>query len=190
VKLLRRFWIGFRIVIGAPCCPESFRRLAQRAVPAHRLNCWTQASQVLRIKRVQGCCDSRSDPNDSFFHAWAKQRDPKLTADKQCWTPHGRRTAWMSHAIKVHLFHRCRCIIHGATDRRNLTVIFLHLCIERMAVRDWMWSISYSRDRGRGTPPEGVRVGVRRRPCPLRFSPIGQSAARPIVRSLARDIYV
>jgi hypothetical protein len=41
-----------------------------------------QASHILRVKCAQGGCNSGPNANDSFFHAWAEQRDPKLAANK------------------------------------------------------------------------------------------------------------
>jgi hypothetical protein len=38
------------------------------------------------------------------------------------------------------LFHRGRCIIHGVALTRSLSVVVLHLRVERMPVRNWMWS--------------------------------------------------
>lgn len=49
---------------------------------SRRLNRWTQASQVLRIERAQGCRDSRPNPDDPFFDVWPKHRDPKFAAKK------------------------------------------------------------------------------------------------------------
>jgi hypothetical protein len=65
--------------------PRDFRadfglRRLRRAGLARRINCWTQASKVLGIERAQGCRDSRPDPDDPFFYAWPKHRDPKFTA--------------------------------------------------------------------------------------------------------------
>jgi hypothetical protein len=58
-------------------CSESFRRSTRSAIPADRVNWWMQSSKVLRIKGAQGRGDSRADPNNPFFHAWTKHRDPK-----------------------------------------------------------------------------------------------------------------
>jgi hypothetical protein len=41
-----------------------------------------QASQVLPIERAKGCCDSRPDPDNTFFDAWPKHRDPKFATKK------------------------------------------------------------------------------------------------------------
>jgi len=107
--------------------PESFRGRAQ-------------PSQVLRIERAESCRDSRPDPDDPFFHAWPQQCDPKLAAKKELRTADGRRASCMCGTIKLHLFHRGRCIIHGVALTRSLSVVVLHLRVERMPVRNWMWS--------------------------------------------------
>jgi hypothetical protein len=81
-------------------CPESFPRRAQ---PSH----------VLRIERAERSRDSRPDPNNAFVHAWPQQCNPKLAAKKELRTADGRRASCMRSTIKLHLFHRCRCVIHG-----------------------------------------------------------------------------
>jgi hypothetical protein len=48
----------------------------------------SQSSEILYVKRAQRRRNSLPNPNDSFFHAWAKQRDPKLTANKQSGSAH------------------------------------------------------------------------------------------------------
>jgi hypothetical protein len=98
--------MGFRDAVGMPRCPEYFRGPA-RAVLGRNLNRWTQASQVLRIERAQSCRDSRPDPDDPFFYAWPKHRDPKFAAKKQLGPPNGRRATWMSPTIRLRLFYRC-----------------------------------------------------------------------------------
>ena len=97
-----------------------------------------EARQILRIERAQSCRYSRPDPYDPFLNAWPEQRNPKIAAQRQLWTANGRRTAWMNDAIKLQLFHCCGSVIHYVTSTRNLTVIFLHLCVERVPVRNWM----------------------------------------------------
>src|SRR5207245_10737824 len=49
---------------------------------AHDFSGRSQASQILRVKCAQGGCDRGPNAKDSFFHAWAEQRDPKLAANK------------------------------------------------------------------------------------------------------------
>jgi hypothetical protein len=42
-----------------------------------------QSCQILRVERPQGRRNSGPDPYNSFFHAWAEERDPQLSANKQ-----------------------------------------------------------------------------------------------------------
>ena len=42
-----------------------------------------ESCQILRVERPQGRCNSSPNPYNSFFHSWAEQRDPKLSANKQ-----------------------------------------------------------------------------------------------------------
>src|SRR6266496_907288 len=123
----------FTIAVGT----SRFRR-PKRVVLANRRNGRTQASQVLSVERAQGCRDSSPYPNNPLFHAGPEQRNPKVSANKQARTTHGRRTPGVSPAIKLHLFHGCGCVIHDATSRRNVAVVFLHLRVERMPLSRWM----------------------------------------------------
>jgi hypothetical protein len=42
-----------------------------------------QSCQILRVERPQGRRNSAANPHNSFFHAWAEERDPQLSANKQ-----------------------------------------------------------------------------------------------------------
>jgi hypothetical protein len=92
----------------------------------------------LRVKRAQSCRDSRSNPDDAFFHVGTKKRNPKFTANKQARTTHCRRAPWMSLTVKFHLFHRRQCVIHDTAPMRKFTV-FVHLRLKRMPALNWMW---------------------------------------------------
>ena len=134
----------------------------------------SQASQILRVKCTQSGCNSGSNADDSCFHAWAKQRDPKLAANKQSGLPNGRRAPGMSLAIQLHLFHRHQRIVHSVASTRIVAVVFLHSRLERMIMWNWMWLFFVT-----GT---GDAVATR---SAVRFSPISKSAARLIVVRLA-----
>ena len=47
-----------------------------------------QSRQILRVERPQGRCHGSPDPYNSFLHAWAEQRDPQFSANKQSGTSH------------------------------------------------------------------------------------------------------
>jgi hypothetical protein len=75
-------WLPTRISsfeMGSNSCREYAPRCS---TVAHHLSGLSQSSQILRVKRAQGGCDSGPNSNDSFFDAWAEQRDPKLAANK------------------------------------------------------------------------------------------------------------
>src|SRR5947208_12323550 len=92
---------------------------------APRLNCRTQASQVLHIERAQSRHDSSPDPDDAFFHAWPKHRDPKFAAKAQLGPPHRRRASRTSRAVEVHLFCGCDVIMHVVASTGNWTRVTL-----------------------------------------------------------------
>jgi hypothetical protein len=94
----------------------------------------SQASQILCVKCTQSGCNSGSNADDSCFHAWAKQRDPKLAANKQSGLPNGRRAPGMSLAIQLHLFHRHQRMVHDVVSTRIAAVVVLHSRVERMIV--------------------------------------------------------
>ena len=78
---------------------DSRRGCAPPCLSVAHLSGRSQASQILRIKCTQSGCNSGPNANDSFFHVWAEQRDPKLPANKQPGLAHGRRAPGMSVAI-------------------------------------------------------------------------------------------
>jgi len=136
-------------------------------------SCWlarrTQACQVLAVERAKSSSDGRSNTDDSFFNAWTKERNPKLAANKQTRTAHGRRTAGVRPAIQLRLFHGSRGVVHDAAPGGNLT-IRLHLRVERTPWRRWMWVFVVAASQ------------------PLRFRPITKSTAGPIVSALGRKV--
>ena len=107
----------------------------------------SQASQILRVKCTQSGCNSGPNANDSFFHAWAKQCDPKLAANKQSGLAYGRRAPGMSLAIQLHLFHRHQRIVHDVAFTRIVAIVALHSRVERMIVWNWMWFFLVAGDR-------------------------------------------
>ena len=54
----------------------------QRAGRTNGSTRWTHASQILRVEGAKSRSDGRPDPDDPFFDAWPKLRDPKLGAKK------------------------------------------------------------------------------------------------------------
>ena len=58
--------------MSPPARSKSLRQGRERARFGLGLNRGAKASQVLRIERAQGCRDSGSNSNDSFFNGWAK----------------------------------------------------------------------------------------------------------------------
>jgi hypothetical protein len=84
----------------------------------------------LGIKSTKRRFDRWADANDSFFHAWTKERDPKMTAKEQPRPTRGRGTARMRSTVKVHPFHRRRCWIKDRRPIRTKPILLLHLTIK------------------------------------------------------------
>jgi hypothetical protein len=123
----------------------------------------------LAVERAKSSGDGRSNPEDSFFHAWTKKRNPKLAANKQARLAFRRWTAGVSFAIQVHLLHGSRGVVHDAASAGNLT-IRLHLRVERTPWRRWMCVFVVAAYQ------------------PVRFRPIRKSTCRPIVRPTGRNV--
>jgi hypothetical protein len=87
------------------------------------------ASEVLRVKRAEGCSDGRANPHNAFFHVWPKKGNPKITAEKQLWPAHRRWAPRMLHAIVLHLLHGRRRMIHHATSARRVSAL-IHLPLQ------------------------------------------------------------
>ena len=113
--------VPFESSENARGCTTNWSRAPGRR--SDRLVVRTQSGQILRVECPQRCCDSRPDSDDAFFHAWPKQRDPKIATKKQLGAAHRGWATGMSRAIMLHLLDRSGCIIDDAALRPRVTVL-------------------------------------------------------------------
>jgi hypothetical protein len=123
-----------------------------------RLGRGTQTSVILGIESTKRCFDSWTDPDNSFFHAWAHQCDPKMTAKDQLRPAPRRRTARVRGTVPLHPFHRRRRRIEDLRPIRARSIVLLHLTPETR--RSPFMDVSFMEIRSGADPFATVMTSV------------------------------
>jgi hypothetical protein len=121
---------------GSNSCTEYAPRCS---TVAHHLRGRSQSSQILRVKRAQGGCDSGPDSKRFVLRrlgraARSKARREQIIGDGE--PPPGSRGEPGSTIPSVPLRPAHS---HGVAFTRNVTVVFLHPPVESTSVWHWMW---------------------------------------------------